>query len=109
MPTNLTDLMADKQTKKTFHLNAVIDGRLISGFVAVVEEFAGGIDPCVVPVLGAWPKRKGISVASIKRTKTQETASDRLMLSPRDIEISCQRAALLVFAAASPSTCGPPH
>ena len=26
--------MADKQTKKTFHLNAVIAGRLISGFVS---------------------------------------------------------------------------
>ena len=26
--------MADKQTKKTFRLNTVIDGRLISGFVS---------------------------------------------------------------------------
>lgn len=26
--------MADKQTKKTFNLNAVIDGRIISGFVS---------------------------------------------------------------------------
>ena len=34
VPINSTELMADKQTKKTFHLNAVIAGRLISGFVS---------------------------------------------------------------------------
>jgi len=34
MPINPAKSMADKQTKKTFNLNAVIDGRIISGFVS---------------------------------------------------------------------------
>jgi hypothetical protein len=35
--------MADKQTQKTFHLNAVIDGRLISGFVSFSPAPSRGI------------------------------------------------------------------
>jgi hypothetical protein len=64
---------------------------LVSGFVAVVEEFAGATDPCVAVALVAWPKRKGTPVASIKKTKTQPAANDRLIPSPRDIEKRCQQ------------------
>jgi hypothetical protein len=77
-----------------------------SGFVAFAEEFAGGFDPCVVPVPGAWPKREGISVESNRRARTQKTADDLLMFVPQDIEICCPRTALVVFAASSSSLGG---
>jgi hypothetical protein len=60
-------------------LSSGLLSKLISGFVAFVEAFAGGFAPCVVLVLGAWPKSKGISVESNKGTKTQKAARNLLI------------------------------